>query len=101
MQRCHPGDGQRLAADAVLANADLPYVYQDLLPLDRQAEQLMHKRYSCSVISFFWGVDRLYPELGPHTLFLADDYRLNFDEIIRDLTVPHQPELIHSRPSPP
>ena len=33
-------DGQRLPADAVLANADLPYVYQNLLPRDGQAEQL-------------------------------------------------------------
>ena len=90
-------DGLRLAADAVLANADLPYVYQDLLPMNRQAEQLAHKRYSCSVISFFWGIDRPYPELGPHTLFLADDYKANFDEIIQDMTVPANPSLyIHA-----
>jgi phytoene desaturase len=90
-------DGKRLSADAVLANADLPYVYQNLLPLDGQAAQLAHKRYSCSVISFFWGVDRPYETLGPHTLFLADDYRANFDEIIRDLTVPANPSLyIHA-----
>ena len=92
-------DDQRLAADAVLANADLPYVYRDLLPGDRQAERLAHKRYSCSVISFFWGVDRPYPELGPHTLFLADDYRANFDEIIHDLTVPTNPSLYVHAPA--
>ena len=90
-------DGQRLEADAVLANADLPYVYQNLLPPDGQAEQLAHKRYSCSVISFFWGVDRTYDALGPHTLFLADDFRANFDEITRNMTVPANPSLyIHA-----
>jgi phytoene desaturase len=90
-------DGQRLQADAVLANADLPYVYQALLPPDAQAEQLARKCYSCSVISFFWGVDRRYEALGPHTLFLADDYRANFDEITRDLTIPSNPSLyIHA-----
>jgi phytoene desaturase len=90
-------DGQRLKADAVLANADLPYVYQDLLPPDGQAERLARKRYSCSVISFFWGVDRVYKTLGPHTLFLADDFRANFDEITRDLRVPANPSLyIHA-----
>ena len=90
-------DGARLAADAVVANADLPYVYQELLPADGQAEQLLHKRYSCSVISFFWGVDQPYAKLPPHTLFLADDYRTNFEEIDRDLTVPHNPSLyIHA-----
>lgn len=90
-------DGQRLPADAILANADLPYVYNNLLPPDRQAKQLAQKRYSCSVISFFWGVDRPYKALGPHTLFLSDDYRANFDEIIRDLTLPTNPSLyIHA-----
>lgn len=90
-------DGQRLDADAVLANADLPYVYHDLLPGDEQAEQLARKRYSCSLISFFWGIDQEYKALGPHTLFLADDYRANFDQIIRDLTIPGNPSLyIHA-----
>jgi len=92
-------DGQRLSADAVLANADLPYVYQNLLPSDGQAEQLARKRYSCSVISFFWGLDKPYPALAPHTLCLADDYRANFDEIIRDLTIPQKPSLYLHAPT--
>jgi phytoene desaturase len=90
-------DGKRLEADAVLANADLPYVYQNLLPHDGHAEKLERKRYSCSVISFFWGVDKPYDALPPHTLFLADDYRENFDSIIRDLDLPANPSLyIHA-----
>jgi phytoene desaturase len=90
-------DGQRLEADAVLANADLPYVYHDLLPGDEQAHSLERKRYSCSVISFFWGVDQQYKALGPHTLFLADDYRANFDQLSHDLTIPRNASLyIHA-----
>jgi phytoene desaturase len=90
-------DGQRLEAAAVLGNADLPYIYRDLLPADGQARQLAGKRYSCSVISFFWGVDRPYTALGPHTLFLADDFRANFEAIDRDLTIPTNPSLyIHA-----
>jgi len=90
-------DGQHLEADAVLANADLPYVYQNLLPQDGQVRKLGRKRYSCSVISFFWGVDKPYETLAPHTLFLADDYRENFDSIIRDLNLPANPSLyIHA-----
>lgn len=90
-------DGRHLKADAVLANADLPYVYNDLLPQDGQAERLARKRFSCSVISFFWGVDKRYETLGPHTLFLAGDYRENFESIIRDLDLPANPSLyIHA-----
>lgn len=90
-------DGQLLEADAVLANADLPFVYQNLLPKDENAEKLNRKRYSCSVISFFWGVDKPYEMLPPHTLFLASDYRENFERIIRDLGLPANPSLyIHA-----
>ena len=90
-------DGQQLAADAVLANADLPYVVQNLLPPDGQVKKMAHKLYSCSVVSFFWGVDKPYETLKPHTLFLADDFRANFESIIRDLSLPANPSLyIHA-----
>jgi phytoene desaturase len=92
-------DGEQLEADAILANADLPYVYQKLLPADGQSKKLAGKRYSCSVISFFWGVDRRYEALPPHTLFLSDDYRANFDSIMRDLTLPENPSLYIHAPS--
>jgi len=90
-------DGRFLPADAVVANADLPYVYQNLLPPNGTAQQMKHKRYSCSVISFFWGVDKPYPQLPPHTLFLADDYRGNYDSIINELALPQTPSIyIHA-----
>ena len=34
-------DGSRLEADVVLANADLPYVYQHLLPQDGMVKALV------------------------------------------------------------
>jgi phytoene desaturase len=92
-------DGTRLDADVVLANADLPYVYQHLLPQDRMVKAWSRKRFSCSVISFFWGVDKPYPDLGPHTLFLADDYRANFESILRDLSLPANPSLYVHAPA--
>jgi phytoene desaturase len=92
-------DGSRLDSDVVLANADLPYVYRHLLPEDSMAESLSHKRFSCSAISFFWGVDKKYESLGPHTLFLADDYRENFESIDRDLSLPANPSLYLHAPA--
>ena len=90
-------DGSRLAADVVLANADLPYVYQNLLPQGAGGKALSRKRFSCSAISFFWGVDKTYTDLGPHTLFLADDYRENFECIERNQSLPDNPSLyIHA-----
>jgi phytoene desaturase len=92
-------DKRQFAADAVLANADLPYVYKNLLPPDTRARRLERKRFSCSVISFFWGVDKTYQQLPPHTLFLADDYRQNFQSIIEDLDLPTNPSLYVHAPA--
>lgn len=92
-------DGSHLGAEVVLANADLPYVYQNLLPQDRTAKELARKRFSCSVISFFWGVDKVYPDLGPHTLFLVDDYRENFERIERNLCLAANPSLYVHAPA--
>jgi phytoene desaturase len=90
-------DGRRLNADILVANADLPYVYQSLLPEQDLATRIAHKRFSCSVISFFWGVDKTYPALAPHTLFLADKYQENFESITRRLGLPEKPCLyIHA-----
>ncbi|MFZ4664331.1 MAG: phytoene desaturase family protein, partial [Caldilineaceae bacterium] len=41
-------DGTQLTANAVVANADLPYVYQKLLPDAGLANQMAHKDFSCS-----------------------------------------------------
>ena len=92
-------DGSSLFADVVLANADLPYVYQHLLPPDSMLKSLSRKHFSCSVISFFWGVDKTYAQLGPHTLFLAEDYRENFTSINRDLSLPDNPSLYLHAPA--
>lgn len=60
---------------------------------------MSHKRFSCSVISFFWGVDKPYASLKPHTLFLADDYRGNFDSITRNRALPENPSLYLHAPT--
>lgn len=90
---------QHIRPDIILANADLPYIYQDLLPRDHRVERISRKKFSCSVISFFWGIDKPYPSLGPHTLFLADDYRENFTSIMRELDLPSNPSLYVHAPT--
>jgi phytoene desaturase len=90
-------DGSRLNADVILANADLPYVYEELLPRDKRAKAIRRKQFSSSAISFFWGMDRRFEVLGPHTLFIAEDYRENFDSMERGQGLHTNPSLyIHA-----
>ncbi len=86
-------DGSHMRADVVIANADLPYVYSNLLPDSREAHRLEQLKYTCSAIMFYWGVDKVYPQLGTHNVFLADDYRTSFDRIFNDHLLPDEPSF--------
>jgi len=76
--------GKRVEADYVIANADLPYIYNELLPDSAAADRLKKKEYSCSAMVFHWGVDKIYPQLEHHSIFLNEPYkegmRIIFDE---------------------
>jgi phytoene desaturase len=86
-------DGRQIRADIVVANADLPYVYRCLLPDDGTTSRLEGKKYGCSTVTFYWGLDQPFPQLGPHSLFLAGDYRQSFEPIFKDLTLPDDPSF--------
>lgn len=86
-------DDSRIGADLVVANADLPYAYRCLLPDEAPANRLSRKKYTCSAIMFYWGVDRVYPQLGVHNLFMAGDYRRSFDRIFKERLLPDKPNF--------
>ncbi|MCX7671225.1 MAG: phytoene desaturase family protein, partial [Anaerolineae bacterium] len=92
-------DGRRLEADLIVANADLPYVYDRLLPDRPPAERLARLKYTCSTLMFYWGVDKVYTQLGTHNVFLAGDYRASFDRIFKDHTLPDEPSLYVHAPA--
>ena len=92
-------DGSRLSADVIVANADLPYVYSHLLPESAEAHRLEHLKYTCSAIMFYWGVDTVYPQLGTHNVFLADDYRSSFDRIFNEQLLPDEPSFYVHAPA--
>jgi phytoene desaturase len=87
--------GDKIPADLVLSNADLPYVIHQLLPPDGYHRRLERMKYTSSAFMFYWGVkgDRS-PLLLHHNVFLADHrYRVSFDRIFHDLTLPDEPSF--------
>jgi phytoene desaturase len=90
-------NGQKIAADYVIANADLSYVYRALLPRSKTSDTLQNKKYTCSVISFFWGMDKNYPHFGTHNLFLSNEYQRSFNQVTEELIMPDDPNFyIHA-----
>ena len=78
-------DGEEIAADVVVSNADAAYTYRKLLPAavrrrwtDRRIERARH---SMSLFVWYFGTRRQYPEVPHHTILLGPRYR----ELLEDI----------------
>ena len=59
----------------------------------RLAKKLDEKLYTCSTIMFYWGVDKQYPQIAHHNVFLGGDYKASFDQIIQNHDLPEEPSF--------
>jgi len=84
-------DGTEARADIIVANADLPYVYRELLPPSLKSRRIERMKYSCSALVLHWAVDKQYPQLGQHSTFLADSFREGLDKIFIDKSMGDDP----------
>jgi len=92
-------DGTELKSDIIVANADLPYVYRKLLPDKGKSRRLDRMRYSCSAICFHWGLSKVYPQLGHHSVFLSDAFREGLDSIFKEKSVGDSPSFYVHAPT--
>lgn len=92
-------DGSEIKADIIVANADLPYVYRKLLPDRAKSKRLDSMKYSCSAICYHWGLDKVYPQLGHHSVFLSDGFREGLDRIFKDKSVSDHPSFYVHAPA--
>jgi phytoene desaturase len=93
------GSGEQLRADVVIANADLPYAYEHLLPDQAEAERLKRLQYTSATLMFYWGLKgERSRALLHHNVFLSDHrYRESFERIFHDHTLPDEPSFyIHA-----
>ncbi len=90
-------DDSFIPADIVLSNADLPYVYQELLPSGRALRRINRLGYTCSALVFHWGMDAVLPGLGPHNVFVSNNYRKNIGEVFCGSGIAPEPSFyVHS-----
>jgi phytoene desaturase len=72
-------NGERVAADAVLVNADFGYGVRNLLPAELNGRYtnggLRRLKFSCSTFMLYLGIDRRYEGLPHHQLYLSDHIR--------------------------
>jgi phytoene desaturase len=86
-------NGTSINADIVIANADLPYVYRELLSDKRKTQHLNRLKYSCSAVCLHWGLDKVYPQLDHHNVFISDGFKEGLDKIFIDKTIGDMPSF--------
>ena len=70
--------GERIAADAVISNADVAFTYRRLVPssarrvnTDRRLDRM---RYSMSLFVIYFGTDRRYEDIAHHEILMGPRY---------------------------
>jgi len=81
--------GERIAADLVVANADLPYTYDRLL--NEPSTGLEAKRFSCSAVLLCLGVNRTYPHLLHHNFVVGRNMRTACEDMFVRHRMPEDP----------
>ncbi len=78
-------DGERIAADVVVCNADLPTVYPQLL-----GEPPPRLAMSPAVLTYYWVLRQPPAGLSHHTIFLPGNYRPAFRHLLKGQGIPTQ-----------
>lgn len=86
-------DGSQLDCDLLVANADLPYVYESLLQDSFVTQKLQHKEYACSAIVFHWGLNQKYAGFGHHNVFFSSKYEKNLHSIFQENAMGKEPSF--------
>ncbi|MBN2146974.1 MAG: phytoene desaturase [Anaerolineales bacterium] len=96
-------DGEKLFADLVISNADLPYTYQKLIPAAQRRRypnsRLERMEYACSGYLLYLGLDKTYAHLRHQALYFSKDYRANLDAIFKTKTLPADPSFHMNAPT--
>jgi phytoene desaturase len=88
--------GERIPADVVVLNPDLPVAYQELLPAAKQRRL----RYSPSCVVLHIGSSARYSKIAHHNIHFGAAWKGTFDEVIRKGLLMSDPSLLVTNPTP-
>jgi phytoene desaturase len=96
-------DGQTIAADIVVSNADSAWTYRHLLPgITRRRwtdRRIARARYSMSLFVWYFGTRRRYEDVAHHTILLGPRYRGLLEDIFERKVLADDFSLYLHRPT--
>ncbi|GJJ08858.1 hypothetical protein Clacol_003078 [Clathrus columnatus] len=95
--------GETIDADIVVLNPDIKVISMIPFPIIpsifRPIKARLGRDPYCSGLSFYWGMNRTILELGSNTIFLAENYRESFEDILKSHIMPNDPCFFITVPS--
>ena len=93
----HTAGGERVAADVVILNPDLPVAYRDLL--GREPWSVRRLKYSPSCFLLLAGSTASYGRIAHHNIHFGRSWRGVFDELINDQNLMSDPSFLVTNPT--
>jgi phytoene desaturase len=87
----------RYEADLVVMNADLPFVYQNLL--GESGHRSLRMQHTPSALLLYLALDRRYDDLLHHEFLMPDDLRSTCEDIFERGEVPRDPAIYLCAPT--
>ena len=88
-------DGQHIASDLVISNADLTYTHRQLIADTGRKEysnaRLDKLKQASSALLFYWGINDPLDGILHHNVFFSKDFQHNLEEIFHDKKLPTDP----------
>ena len=85
--------GDFFRADVVVSNADIQYTYDKLMPGIALPSVIGRQPRSSSVIVFYWGIKKIFPQLELHNTFFGKDDKEEYDAVFGRKTVCEDPSV--------
>jgi phytoene desaturase len=89
--------GERIPADAVVLNPDLPVAYRQLLP--SAPRRLRWLRHSPSAVVLHIGSRQRYRKIAHHNIHFGRSWRRTFDEVIKEGQLMSDPSMLVTNPT--
>lgn len=74
-------DNQQHDAAIIVSNMDVYFTYKNLLNDSSKAAALKKQERSSSALIFYWGMNKIFPQLDLHNIFFSEDYKGEFNAL--------------------
>jgi phytoene desaturase len=86
-------NNQNIYANTIVSNMDVYFTYKHLLQQTARAKKILKQERSSSALIFYWGIKKVFPQLGLHNILFSNNYQQEFASIFNTKTFYNNPTV--------